>query len=197
MSGRQGYRKLDAKGDRLTFRPTQSLKDAIERHRFPGEETQPLLNRLLRNLASHRPPELPEPSLWGAKLKPVSFRPEPIVFDCYRQWSTHFRTSQQTLERLINLAVDAKVVEAIATPATAHAFLVDWFGFSRVEVATVVKELTEYCSDKYARDFLSILHKDGAIHLVQGRPKDGIERIAIGKIYCLYVEIRAISDLQN
>lgn len=191
MSGRQGYRKPDAKGDRLTFRPTQSLKDAIELHRFPGEDTQPLLNRLLRNLAKQRPPELPGPSLWGDKLKPVSFRPEPTVYDFYRRWEPKFPTSQQTLERLVNLATGVDVVEAIATPAAAHTFLVEKFGFDRVEVSDCLKELTEYCSEKYAKDFLSILHKDGAIHLIQGSHRDGIEMISVGKVRSLYVEIRA------
>lgn len=189
--GRTGYRKKDAKGDRLTFRPTESLAQAIERHRFPGELTQPLLNRLLRNLANTNPETLPEPDLWGEKLKPVSFRPEPAVFDFCRRWEPKFRTSQHMLESVVNLATMGEAVEPLATPAAAHAFLVQRFGFERVEVAIVLQELCEHCSEKYAKNFLAILGKSGGVKLVQNMPKEGVSRIEIGRERVSYIEIRS------
>lgn len=169
--GRPGYRSPTAKREKYSWRTTAAQWDSLCKHRFEGEEFQPLMNRLLRRLArcteegaapvgyrfipNHEPKE-------GVKSFYADLRVAQLIAD-YDQGAT-----QKTIDYLVGWAVLLPPVGAMENADEAMGLLRQ-FRAQRVKVEDVKDLLTEYCTDANARIWLCELAERGKLRLVQAK----------------------------
>jgi hypothetical protein len=193
-----GYRKPNATRDRYTFKPTQALLDQLEPHRFEGELSQPLYNRLLLQLAGaiaagNAPP--PPPTDHDVLLKPQTFwvRPAAQAF-IQAQWQgedwqyPQRGEKQRTIVHLLAWGALLSPVGAIVSASEALVLLSRWSG-QRLEAARAIEVLTERCSESRAIGWLLELEAKGLVNLAQAMYKPGSKERLFGDRRVSYVEV--------
>jgi hypothetical protein len=182
--GRPGYRKPDAKRDRLSFRLPETLSVQLERHRFEQEDTQSLITRMVKLSAKHPTDHIPF-DFAGGKVRHYSFRTEPTVL-AYLE-SLPVVSPQKKMEYVLSRSVFLPPTAPISSPLEALEVIKSSGLQGKVDVECIVNLLAGRCAEIVARSFIKKLHDDGLVTLIQSSDRTGsVKRINIGgKQYAL------------
>lgn len=177
--GRPGYRKPDAKRDRISFKLSTHQLQLINRHKFEGEKFSELLNRLLERLADVFEYE-PTPKRMEVDLSPrinpgqhLRLTPKASALV-----SNNFTTPQETIDYLFSLAVCLPTVQPIHTAEDAIVLLSDFAGH-RVGVDQVLDSLMTKCSRAIALQLLDVLIDTGKVSAIDIQGRSPLKRIEL------------------
>jgi len=144
-NGRTGYRKPDAKRDRLSFKLSQDQLDMVQRHAFDEDELpSELVHRLLERLvAEDLHPTGVLVDLYPRVTPSFSLRINPKVSELVQlYWQG---SNQATADLLITFAASLDPVGAVTSPHQAFQLL-QIFSGRRVPVDTAIANLLQRCS---------------------------------------------------
>jgi hypothetical protein len=188
--GRTGYRKLDAKRDRISFRLPDSLAAPLEKHRFPEEDTQSFINRMVkRAIESSEDCDTlcRSAEFTGQKVNFYSFRAEPVVSDYLNRLPG--RSTQEKVECALSCSAALHHVTQVSSPVEALVAIKLSGLQGRVEVSQAIEVLVERCADSVARRLIKSLADQGLITLIQVSSNSQVERINIGGTQYGYLEL--------
>jgi hypothetical protein len=153
--------------NRYTWRSSPSQLQRIEQQRFPSEEFQHTINRILERLAGWMElGQAPDTLILDTEPAPKvnkSFRATPIVQDLINQQTGN---TQERIDKLLNWATQLPPVHPIQTPEEALGILKRIQVYSG-EISTVkaLAELKRVCAEDVARSLLWTLHETRKINL--------------------------------
>ena len=188
--GRTGYRKPDAKRDRISFRLPDSLVVPLEKHRYPEEDTQSFINRMVKRaiaLSEDRDTSYHSVERTGQKVNFYSFRAEPVVLDYLNKLPG--RSTQEKVERALSCSAALHHVIQVSSPVEALVAIKLSGLQGRIEVSQAIEVLVERCADSVARRLIKSLADQGLITLIQVSSNSQVERINIGGTQYGYLEL--------
>lgn len=193
-NGREGYRKPDAKRDRLGFKLSLDQLTLIEKHRFEGELTSELLHRLLRRLSTFIQYGNSIDWILTVEYYPrvsggISLNLDPEVADLVAQnWKG---SGQETADYLLTFAASFSPTFPITTADEAFNMLSQFQG-QRIPVSDAIDTLAERCSRISTLQYLDDLIQDGRVRAidVQGRCPVKRAQLPSGKRLA-YIELAA------
>jgi len=187
--GRTGYRKPDAKRDRISFRMTTVQSEIVEQHRFEGEGDQQLFDRLFSRLAAIE--VSPPPAVNHVRSNP---RLQTVYCISLSNSTTNLVAEnwqgkpQATADYLINWISRLPVTGAIKSPDEALIMLSIFRG-RRVELADAMGVLTKQCSELNARQWLLDLIADRSVRAIDVGTGKGVSRRSINGKRVGYIEV--------
>jgi hypothetical protein len=174
--GRPGYRKPDAKRDRLSFKLSIAQFEALSRHRFEGEKVGEALNRLLEMLANTPECDRKSVKLDLAPRIPISpgLRLSPVTAKVVE--SNWQGTPQATADYLLSQALALPKIEP--TWSIEEMLLASFQG-RRVPAALVIGELMRQCSREKALQLIDELIENGKLRAIDVQGVSPVGRIQL------------------
>jgi hypothetical protein len=174
--GRPGYRKPDAKRDRLSFKLSIAQFEELSRHWFEGEKVGEALNRLLEMLANTPECDRPSIELDLAPRIPISpgLRLSPTTAKVVE--SNWQGTPQATADYLLSQALALPVIEPIQSIEDT---VLNSLQGKRVPATLVVGELMRQCSREKALQLIDELIEKGKVRAIDVQGVSPVGRIQL------------------